>query len=512
MRLPVGLLRYGVAPVLAWAGCLALAGDCAAQVMRKDINTLKATDQVIVSYLKAVDAMQKLPATDPHNWTFQANIHAAMMNGTVDPTWDTCQHGSWFFLPWHRAYLWYFEKIVQKYSGDPTFALPYWNWTDPGARSLPALFRDDTTVLFDMNRDANVNDGSKTVTDAWVTTDYQTALNLTDFFTTDPTVAMNTFGGFAVGMPVHFQGNAGALELSPHNNIHTWFGPTSDMTDPTTAARDPAFWSHHAMIDKTWEDWLAQGGGRANPTGEAGWMNQTFQFYDENKNKVTIAVKDLLDTKKLGYIYVTPMKVICAGTAAATPPGYEEVGLRIQQPHQKKEKKGVNINDKKRYIVAEKEFAKPVALEKKPFTVALKIAAGEQARLARLLQQEISPIAFTLALDGVTFAALADPKRKKMISADSNIQVYLNAPADAKLDPKSPYYAGMTSFFGPLKDKTIGIGLSTHLEMQRKRGQLKAIDATQLRVTLVRVWFSSEPPAEIKTSLTFKGMRLVVLE
>src|SRR3712207_7159774 len=33
------------------------------------------------------------------------------------------------FLPWHRAYLGYFEQICRELSGYPRFALPYWDWT-----------------------------------------------------------------------------------------------------------------------------------------------------------------------------------------------------------------------------------------------------------------------------------------------------------------------------------------------------------------------------------------------
>jgi hypothetical protein len=45
-----------------------------------------------------------------------------------------CAHGNRFFLPWRRAYLYYFEEIWLEYyfeeiwlelSGDDTFALPY---------------------------------------------------------------------------------------------------------------------------------------------------------------------------------------------------------------------------------------------------------------------------------------------------------------------------------------------------------------------------------------------------
>ena len=42
---------------------------------------------------------------------------------------DSCQHGWEQFLPWHRAYLYEFEQLLQDYV--PGVALPYWDWTLP---------------------------------------------------------------------------------------------------------------------------------------------------------------------------------------------------------------------------------------------------------------------------------------------------------------------------------------------------------------------------------------------
>jgi len=56
----------------------------------------------------------------------------------VEGFWNQCQHGSWYFLPWHRAYLAAFEAIVLdaivKKGGPSDWALPYWNYdpTKPG--------------------------------------------------------------------------------------------------------------------------------------------------------------------------------------------------------------------------------------------------------------------------------------------------------------------------------------------------------------------------------------------
>ena len=40
-----------------------------------------------------------------------------------------CQHGWERFLPWHRIYLYEFEKVLQEFCPDVT--LPYWDWTMP---------------------------------------------------------------------------------------------------------------------------------------------------------------------------------------------------------------------------------------------------------------------------------------------------------------------------------------------------------------------------------------------
>jgi tyrosinase len=79
--------------------------------------------KALASYAKGVAAMLKLPATSPHNWFRNAFVH--LMD---------CPHGNWWFYVWHRGYIGYFEETIRNLSGDPTFALPYWDWT-----TLPQL-------------------------------------------------------------------------------------------------------------------------------------------------------------------------------------------------------------------------------------------------------------------------------------------------------------------------------------------------------------------------------------
>ena len=60
--------------------------------------------------------------SDPLGWRFQAAIHGlaapAEAPDTSNALWSNCQHGSWYFLPWHRMYLAAFELIIQDALGD----------------------------------------------------------------------------------------------------------------------------------------------------------------------------------------------------------------------------------------------------------------------------------------------------------------------------------------------------------------------------------------------------------
>src|SRR5439155_17787428 len=100
---------------------------------RKDVSKLNSNSPEILALQMAVTAMKALAAPDGRNWLAQAKIH-----GTPGGDFGLCQHGNWFFLPWHRAYLYYFEEIVRELSRNEDFALPYWDWSKD--HSLPALF------------------------------------------------------------------------------------------------------------------------------------------------------------------------------------------------------------------------------------------------------------------------------------------------------------------------------------------------------------------------------------
>jgi hypothetical protein len=65
----------------------------------------------------------------------------------------------------------------------------------------------------------------------------------------------------------------------------------------------PIFWLHHANIDRMWNRWLAQGGGRTDAT-DADWLNTQFTFYDEAGHAVYLRGAEIVDTVgQLNYRY-----------------------------------------------------------------------------------------------------------------------------------------------------------------------------------------------------------------
>ncbi|MDQ2822175.1 MAG: tyrosinase family protein [Pseudomonadota bacterium] len=93
-----------------------------AKLRRYNVLDPQNGPRMLASYRLAVSAMLALPFEDPRNWYRHATIH------TLD-----CPHGNWWFLPWHRGYLGWFEQVCRDLSGDPYFALPYWDWSQVAA-------------------------------------------------------------------------------------------------------------------------------------------------------------------------------------------------------------------------------------------------------------------------------------------------------------------------------------------------------------------------------------------
>jgi tyrosinase len=122
----------------------------------------------------------------------------------------------------------------------------------------------------------------------------------------------------------------GALEETPHNNIHANVGGANGvLANLFVAARDPLFFAHHANVDRLWDSWLALGQGRANPTNDPVWIGKTWTFVDEYARLVTLTPAEGLDiARQLGYAYdgLEPGPKLAPAIAAATVEGPDQTG------------------------------------------------------------------------------------------------------------------------------------------------------------------------------------------
>jgi tyrosinase len=244
---------------LFMGGCESCRDQIENRPIRRNIANLAANDPIIQAFKDGVQAMKNLPASDPRSWTAQANIH-----------FDHCPHGNWWFLPWHRGYLLYFERIIRKLSGHQDFALPYWNWTS--SPSIPSHFWGNGNPLLNTTRFVGPAD---TADPSWIgATVIGDILDLTNFYTFASSPATSQRQRTTEGM----------LESTPHDNIHGWVG--GDM-GAFHSPLDAVFWCHHNILDCLWNEWNVNRG-NANTNNQA-WYDLHFtEFVDQDGNAVDI--------------------------------------------------------------------------------------------------------------------------------------------------------------------------------------------------------------------------------
>lgn len=336
-----GVNRRSVVLVGALASALPLlrgrAFAAAQPLIRYNVSSPEGA-AMLVKYAEAVKRMSARATGDPTSWTFQWFTHYVRGDRTKDgelaslpqpqralaaELWNTCQaHGrntlEDCFLPWHRVYLYYFERIARAALNDASFTMPYWDYTAPAHRALPAPFRDTSSPLYRKHRKASVNLG-RPLDEGQGS---PSPLNLGCFDQQNYLASGGTTQGFCLN-----------LDSGLHASVHVLVGDRQGMGDITWAANDPIFWLHHANVDRLWASWLS--GGHSNPDDDA-WRNCQFVFADENGARVSAHIGDFLDIAALGYAYDRLESVSFAvaeapvtggaapsraGRASAAPPG-----------------------------------------------------------------------------------------------------------------------------------------------------------------------------------------------
>jgi tyrosinase len=246
---------------------------------RRSVRRLSAGQ--LADFRSAISQAQAI--NDDRGFQYWAGIHGL-------PLPISCVHHRELFLPWHRAYLYLFEKALQERV--PGVTLPWWDWTNhaegiPGAYAK-AKANGRKNPLFDSPIQPT---GRETPSQKRTTrtpgspsglpsaAEVETVLSNRDFFT--------------------FQTQLESI----HDGVHVWTGGT--MGDIATAAYDPLFWAHHTMIDRLWYLWQLRHPGAGVPA----------SLLDRALAPFPITVRDTLHVSQLGYDYA-------ASTAAAKGPGH----------------------------------------------------------------------------------------------------------------------------------------------------------------------------------------------
>ncbi|KAI5081224.1 hypothetical protein GOP47_0004407 [Adiantum capillus-veneris] len=297
------------------------------QHVRRPAHTAK--EDYIAKYNKAYQLMRALPDSDPRSLKVQADIHCAFCNGAymqagADGNVPLQVHFSWLFLPWHRWFLYFHERILGNLLGDPGFSLLYWNWDDQvnGGNMMPEMFARNGTALYDAKRNpdhlppaivrlspANNSTDTSVVVNENLNAMYQSVV-------TASTAELFAGGAYRTGSDLTNSSVisatlGGSVENGVHNGIHYWTGNPAeqllqDMGTFSTASRDPIFYAHHSNVDRLWDVWRFKlPGGPRKDHSDPDFLDTEFLFYDENANLVKVKVSDALDNAKLGVSYKT---------------------------------------------------------------------------------------------------------------------------------------------------------------------------------------------------------------
>lgn len=386
--------------------------------------------------------MKKRSSTNFGSWASQAKIH-----------FNNCPHSNWFFLPWHRAFIKYFEDLCRQASGDPNFSLPYWDWTTNP--QIPAIFFEPGSPL--------VNTTRKVFAGATASSEFVGPTVMSNI------LSLNSYEEFGSLRSVGQRDKAGSglFEASPHNYIHRWIsGDMSTMNSP----RDAIFWMHHANVDRIWTQWIE--GGRSNPDDPA-YKSFPFtnNFYNINGSLVTVQVGDMYSTEALGYRYDTqappppppppPPTDSTAITSSGAPVIARTSALSFSTTNTK---------------VMKKNQASSFAIQAGP-----------------VLNSNLSPIALggkpeqALSKVSVVISNIQPPQNE-----DFFVRVFINAPNLSEKTPiTDPHYVGSFTFFGSIHLASSDMKGMAGMDHSSHNQKLKfVLDATQ---TIRRVLTSQNP-------------------
>lgn len=330
------------------------------------------TDEEVRNLCKAIGYMKgSIPIGDPTQWQSYANIH--MKHCTATDATHPQVHWGWHFLPWHRAYIFFLERILAnilttKLNVDGTkFAYPFWDWCahqeipntkEREARGLASpLFGYDLTqenmvkqdtlgfdnlALFEGNRSPSIQK-NKMSPDNEVSPDSKAHIEecknymSPEYINLVLTTPWEQFGGRPVTDRYTGQG---LMEAGPHNDGHDWvgtrYGSNRCMGTLRYAAEDPIFFMHHGNIDRIFSLYK-----NPMPDLDGPWGQQAYTFPDLDGSPVTVTIKDIMTKMTSTVSYAVPSDNNL-NTSVSLSPQYASVSVDMN--HYIKAKGGLTLS------------------------------------------------------------------------------------------------------------------------------------------------------------------------
>jgi tyrosinase len=231
----------------------------------------------------AYSKLQALSGSDNRSWIYWAEFHGFNRYECWHHARVAADAFAYdLFLPWHRAYLAFFDNAARDQNADAI--LPWWDWTSDSSHQngIPAAYASGGAALQSGPVPPMNGAGERRTTrNAGDPADLPTAQAVEDV------LALTDFRDFSNQLQ------------DIHDAIHGWVG--GDMGSIASSAFDPVFWAHHAMIDRLWYLWQLRHGVNNIP---ADYLDKAlFPGY---------TVQQVLDVRGLGYDYASA--AIATGT------------------------------------------------------------------------------------------------------------------------------------------------------------------------------------------------------
>lgn len=292
------------------ASTLSACGGGSVDTLRVRPNVLQLSAADRARYVQTLHAMkQKASAYNPQTnaYDYFVELHGRAFPSAENPT-HTNAHMSASFLPWHREFLLRFERELQRVSGDAQMSLPYWDWQQQGSWKIiftddflggngdardrfivkTGMFReglwpmgahfDETPDEFDDtdgNGIADINPAplsrrGLTRRFSFGGLDADTMEVIDEYMAGQPQSRLLAYANYDAApymesmlTPLEHLENRQAwieqsmrkyLELVLHNPVHAMMG---GQMGTGTSPNDPAFFLHHANVDRLWALWQA---------------------------------------------------------------------------------------------------------------------------------------------------------------------------------------------------------------------------------------------------------------